>query len=503
VGKFYVTTPIYYVNDAPHIGHAYTTVVGDAVTRWHRLLGDDVFFLTGTDEHGLKQKQAADALGISPQELADRFSIRFREAADLLNVQYDNFIRTTEPRHYTAVQTFMQKIYDNGDIEKGTYEGLYCVACEAYYTEDELVDGCCPIHTGRPVELMREENYFFKLSRYQDRLLEWYDQHPEAVRPQTRLNEVLGFIKGGLQDFSMSRSAFDWGVPLPWDPSHVAWVWFDALPNYITAVGYGDDDERFNYWWPVDYHLVGKDILRFHAVYWPAMLMAAGLDPPKCVFAHGWLLVSGEKMSKTRANQIAPNQLVDDFGVDAVRYEFLRDITFGQDGDFSWEGMLARYNADLANNLGNLLSRVATVVAKKCGGVGPAPQDGSPLQTIAADVYAATADAWDRVAPHEALEATWRLIHETNAYLETNEPWKADPGPAVDAVMGDALEALRIVSVLAWPAMPSTTAEVWRRIGLSGSPADQRLPDAAAWGGYPGGLSVEKGQPLFPRKQAD
>jgi methionyl-tRNA synthetase len=283
----------------------------------------------------------------------------------------------------------------------------------------------------------------------------------------------------------------------------VAWVWFDALPNYITAVGYAEDDARFDHWWPVDCHLVGKDILRFHAVYWPAMLMAAGLEPPKCVFAHGWLLVSGQKMSKTKANQIAPAQLVDDFGVDPVRYHFLRDTSFGQDGDFSWEGMLSRYNADLANNLGNLLSRVATVVGKKCEGVGPAPQQGSPLQTVAADVYSATADAWSRIAPHEALEATWRLIHETNAYLEENEPWKAEPGAAVDAVMGDALEVLRIVAVLAWPAMPSTVQTIWQRIGLPGSVADQRLPDAASWGGYPGGLTVAKGGPLFPRKQAD
>jgi methionyl-tRNA synthetase len=500
LGRFYLTTPIYYVNDAPHIGHAYTTVVGDAVTRWHRLLGEDVFFLTGTDEHGLKQKQAADALGITPQELADRFSIRYREAFDQLNIAYDDFIRTTEPRHYKAVQTFMQAIHDNGDIELGTYEGLYCVSCEAYYTEDELVDGCCPIH-GTPVARMQEQNWFFKLSRYEQPLLDWYEQHPGAVRPQSRLNEVLGFIKGGLQDFSMSRSQFSWGVPLPWDDSQVAWVWFDALPNYITAAGYGEDDERFNHWWPADYHLVGKDILRFHAVYWPAMLMAAGLEPPRCVFAHGWLLVSGEKMSKTKANQIAPSDLVADFGVDAVRYHFLRDTVFGNDGDFSWEGMLARYNADLANNFGNLLSRVATVVDRKCGGVGPPPQDGSPLQAVAVEAHAGAAGAWGRVAPHEALEATWRLIHETNAYLEANEPWKAEAGPAVDAVMGDALEALRIVAVLAWPAMPAACAELWRRLGLPGSPADQRLPDAAAWGGYPGGLAVEKGEPLFPRKQ--
>jgi len=503
VAKFYLTTPIYYVNDAPHIGHAYTTVVGDAVTRWHRLLGDDVFFLTGTDEHGLKVFESAEVQGISPQEQADRNSARYREAFDQLGIAYDDYIRTTQPRHAQAVQKFMQAIYDNGDIELGTYEGAYCVACEGYYADSELVNGCCPIHTRRPVERMSEENYFFKLSQYQDRLLEWYGQHPDAVRPQTRMNEVLAFIKGGLQDISISRTSLSWGIPIPWDPGHVTYVWFEALMNYVTAVGYGDDDERFNHWWPVDFHLVGKEIIRFHCVWWPAMLMSAGLEPPKCVFAHGWLLVGGEKMSKTQLNQIAPSELIADFGVDAYRYHFLRDTSFGQDGDFSWEGMLARYNADLANNLGNLLSRVATVVGKKCEGVGPAPQDGSPLQTIAADVYSATADAWGRVAPHEALEATWRLIHETNAYLEENEPWKAEPGPGVDAVMGDALEVLRIVAVLAWPAMPSTVQTIWERIGLPGSVADQRLPDAARWGGYPGGLAVEKGLPLFPRKQAD
>jgi methionyl-tRNA synthetase len=500
MGRFYVTTPIYYVNDAPHIGHAYTTVTGDALCRWHRISGDNVFYLTGTDEHGLKMLRAANAQNLSPKELADRNSARFREAWDELDIAYDQFIRTTEPRHYAATQKFLQAVYDRGDIELRTYEGLYCVACEAYYSEDEAVDGNCPIHR-RPLELLAEENWFFLLSRYQQPLLDWYAAHPEAVYPDTRRNEVLGFVKGGLQDISISRSSFDWGVPLPWDPKHVAWVWFDALPNYITAAGYGTDDDVFATWWPADYHLIGKDILRFHAVYWPAMLMSAGLEPPRHVAAHGWLLVGGEKMGKTALTGIAPADLIADFGVDGVRYHFLRDVAFGPDGDFSYEGMVNRYNADLANQLGNLFSRVATVVGKKCDGIGPAPSPTSPLADVVASAYEAAAAGWAKPNPAEALEATWRIVRESNAYLEANEPWKAEPGAAVDTVMGDALEALRVVSILAWPAMPSTCTELWRRLGLGGDgPSAHRLPDAAAWGGYPGGLAVEKGDPLFPRK---
>jgi methionyl-tRNA synthetase len=498
-GRFYVTTPIYYVNDAPHIGHAYSTVNADAVARWHRLLGDDTFFLTGTDEHGLKVQRAAEANGVSPQQWADTTVERFREAWKLLDITNDDFIRTTEPRHYTAVKQLLQTVYDNGDIELGTYEGLYCVACEAYYTVDELIDGeLCRIH-GRPVEHVTEENYFFKLSRYEDRLLDWYAQHPGFVQPEGKRNEALGFIRGGLQDFSISRTSIDWGVPLPWDEKHVTYVWFDALTNYITAVGYGEDDARFRHWWP-GIHVIGKDILRFHCVYWPAMLMSAGLEPPKEVHVHGFLLVGGEKMSKTRLNQIAPADLVDDFGVDGFRYHFLRDVPFGPDGDFSYEGMVARYNADLANNFGNLLARVATVVDKKCGGTGPAPRADSPLAPLAAAVVDDASRAWDAILPHDALDATWRLIRETNSFLEANEPWKMDVGPGVDAVLGDALEALRIVTILASPAIPSACDEAWRRIGLVGSPSSARLPDAVAWGGYPGGLPVEKGTPLFPRK---
>jgi methionyl-tRNA synthetase len=497
-GRFYLTTPIYYVNDAPHIGHAYTTVIADAIARWHRLLGDDTYFLTGTDEHGLKVQRAAEANGVAPREWADRTAERFRDAWKLLGISNDDFIRTTEPRHHAAVAELLQRVYDNGYIRRGTYEGLYCVACEAYYTEAELVDGLCPIHA-RPVEHVTEDNYFFELSRFEQPLLDWYAANPEFVRPESKRNEAVGFIRSGLQDFSISRTSISWGVPIPWDPEHVTYVWYDALINYATAVGFGTDPERFETWWPVTRHLIGKDILRFHCVYWPAMLLAAGLEPPRQIYVHGFLLVGGEKMSKTRLNQIAPADLVEDFGVDGFRYHFLRDVPFGPDGEFSYERIVDRYNADLANNLGNLLSRVTTVVAKKCGGVGPAPRADSPLAAVAEEAYETTARAWGEVQPSVALEATWRLVREANAHLEAHEPWKAEPGPGVDDVLGDALEVLRIVAVLASPAVPAAAAEIWRRIGLSGSPEDHRLPEAATWGGYAGGLTVEKGTPLFPR----
>ena len=504
--RFYVTTPIYYVNDAPHIGHAYTTVIADAIARWHRLLGEDVFFLTGTDEHGLKVKRSADEAGVTPIEQADLNSARFRETWDSLGISYDDFIRTTEPRHHTAVQALLQAIYDNGWIEKGTYEGLYCVSCEAYYNESDLIDGTCPIHR-RPVETLREDNYFFKLSAFADRLEEWLTSDESVVIPDGKRREALGLVRGGLEDISITRTSLDWGVQVPWDDEHVFYVWYDALINYATAVGYGSDPERFAAWWPHTLHLLAKDILRFHCVYWPAMLMAAGIEPLPRLAVHGYLLLGGEKLSKTvhgpaRLTDIAPARLVEDFGVDGFRYHLLRDTPFGPDGDFSHEGMVARYNADLANNLGNLLARVATVVTKKCDGIGPAPRPDSPLAPLVAEAYADAAAAWQAVAPSVALDATWRIVRETNAHLEANEPWKADPGPEVDAVLGDALEALRIVAILASPALPGTCDAIWQRIGLEGSPRDQRLPGAAAWGGYPGGRPVEKGAGLFPRIQA-
>ena len=499
MGRFYVTTPIYYVNDAPHIGHAYPTVTADALSRWHRLLGDETWFLTGTDEHGLKVAQSAEAQGRSPQEQADVNAARFRETWAGLDIAYDDFIRTTEPRHHLATQALLQKAYDNGFIELDSYEGPYCVACEAYYAESELIDGShCPIHR-RPVEWFKEDNYFFRLSRFSDRIVEWLTSGDDVVTPESKRNEVLGFIRGGLEDVSITRTSLRWGVQVPWAPSHVFYVWYDALINYATAIGYGVDDERFHTWWPAVHHIIGKDILRFHCVYWPALLMAAGEAPPAHVHVHGFLLVGGEKMSKSALNGIAPADLVAEFGVDGFRYHFLRDQQFGPDGDFSYEQMVARYNADLANNFGNLASRVFTVVAKKCGGIGPAPRSDSPLAAMAATAVADAAAAWDRVAPSDALDATWKLIRETNAYLEANEPWKAEPGAEVDAVLGDALEVLRIVAVLASPAIPSAAAVLWSRLGLPGAPADVRIPGDLTWGGYPGGLAVEKGEPLFPR----
>jgi methionyl-tRNA synthetase len=457
-----------------------------------------VYFLTGTDEHGLKVARAGAEAGLTAKEHADLTSARFREAWKLIDISYDDFIRTTEPRHHASVQHFLQQVYDNGWIEKGTYAGWYCVACEAYYGDGDLVDGNCPIH-GRPVEWLEEDNYFFKLSAFEQPLLDWYEANPDAVQPAGKRNEALGIIRQGLDDVSISRTSIDWGVPVPWDDEHVFYVWYDALINYATAIGYGSDPRRFDSWWPNVHHLIGKDILRFHCVYWPAMLLAAGVDPPHRIHVHGFLLVGGEKMSKTGLNQILPADLVEEFGVDGFRFQFLRDQPFGPDGDFSYEGMVTRYNTDLANNLGNLLSRVATVVAKKRDGVGSAPDPESHLAVVADEVLAEATSAWAEVAPSRALEATWRLVREANAHLEANEPWKLEPGARLDAVLGDALEVLRIVAILATPAVPAAAAEIWRRIGLDGAPSDERLPAAARWGGYPGGLEVEKGDPLFPR----
>ena len=496
--KFSATTPIYYVNAKPHLGHAYTTIVADAVSRWHRLLGEDVHLLTGTDEHGLKIQQAADAAGVSPKEFADSIAPLFAQAWERLNITHDDFIRTTEPRHAAGVKKLLQACYDAGDIEADMYRGQYCVACEAYFIEEELIEGKCPIHM-KETTYVEEENYFFRLSRFEDRLLKWYEDHPNAITPGFRMNEVIGFIKGGLHDFSVSRKTLTWGIPLPWDPSHVAYVWFDALANYITAVGYGTDDKAFAENWPVDYHFIGKDIIRFHCVYWPAMLMSAGIEPPKGWAVGGWLLVDGEKMSKTTGNVVNPLDLIDVVGVDGFRYYVLAETTYGNDGDFSDEGLIKRFNSDLANNLGNLAARVATVVEKKCGGIGPASSANSPLAEIAATAVAETAQAWAAVQPSKALEATWKLIGATNSYLEDNEPWKMEPGDAVNTVMGDALEALRIVTILANPALPTTTQEIWNRIGLTGNITDLRIHADTKWGQYTGGTTVVKGQPLFPR----
>ncbi len=398
VPPYYLTTPIYYVNDAPHVGTAYTTVNADALARWHRLLGDDVWFMTGTDEHGAKIVEAAEANETTAQEWTDRTSARFVEAWDRLDISNDDFIRTTEPRHYEVVQQFLQRIYDNGFIELGSYSGLYCVSCEDYYLEDQLVDGKCPVH-GRDVVEMKEDNYFFKLSQFEQRLLDYYDSHPDFVRPTSKRNEALGFIRGGLRDVSITRTSFTWGVPVPWDSGHVFYVWYDALINYLTVAGYGGDAATFAARWGAAHHLIGKDILKFHCVWWPAMCMAAGIEPPEEIFVHGYLLMGGQKLGKTmiasglaggageaprKITDVSPLALADDFGVDALRYHLLRDIALGGDGDFSYEGIVARYNADLANNLGNLVSRVTTVVTSKCGGIGPGCNAASTLAPVAA-----------------------------------------------------------------------------------------------------------------------
>jgi methionyl-tRNA synthetase len=505
MGRFYLTTPIYYVNDAPHVGTAYTTVNADALARWHRLVGDETRFLTGTDEHGQKMADAAARNGFSPREWTDRVSQRFQDAWEALDISYDDFIRTTEPRHYETVQKFLTRIYENGYIYKDVYRGLYCVSCEDYYTLEASDEGRCPIHH-RPLSEMEEENWFFRLSAFEGRLLAYYDEHPDFVTPETKRNEARAFIKGGLRDISITRTSISWGVPVPWDERHVFYVWYDALINYLTAIGYGRDDDEVAAWWPHSHHLIGKEIIRFHCVWWPAMCMAAGLEPVHHVHVHGWLLIGGEKLGKTMVAEggvsvtdISPIDLSRDYGVDPLRYYLLRETALGNDGEFSLEGIVARHNTDLANNLGNLVARVAAVVGAKCGGVGPAPSTGAALRAEADAAVRSAGEAWSAFAPQRALEATWELIGATNAHLESHAPWKMEPGPALDAVMGDALEAIRVVAVLVSPAMPGVAEEIWRRLGLAGSPATPPLSASATWGGYPGGLAVTKGAALFPR----
>jgi methionyl-tRNA synthetase len=504
---FYITTPIYYPNDVPHIGHAYDAVAADVVARFHRLVGDPVFHLTGTDEHGLKLQRAAEAAGMEPQTWVDRMEPRWREVWSRLDIAYDDYIRTTEPRHTDAVVKLLKAVHDNGrdDIYLAHYEGWYCVACEAYYTDDELVDGLCPIHA-RSVEWLREENYFFRLSAYADRLLQHYEARPEAVEPEARRNEVLSTIRGGLHDFSISRTSFRWGVPLPWDPKHVCYVWFDALTNYVTAAGYASDPDRFVSVWPADIHMIGKDILRFHAIYWPAMLMAGGLEPPRQVWAHGFLTVGGQKMSKTNATGIHPFDLLDHFGSDSYRYFFMREISFGQDGNFSWEAMVERHNADLANGLGNLASRVLAMLGSNFGGVVPEP---GPAEAEAdlPSVVAGVAKRYDallrdvQITP--AVAAVWEIVDRANGYLVEKEPWKlakdASRRDELASVLYAAGETLRILAILISPVMPSAAARLWTQLGIDAPLGEQRLPDAAEWGGLAPGTRTTKGEALFPR----
>ena len=506
---FYITTPIYYVNDVPHIGHAYTTVSCDFIARYHRLRGEKVHFLTGTDEHGEKVAQAAEARGLSPQEWADQVGPRWREVWERLEISYDDFIRTTEERHVGPVQRLAQQLYDQGDVYLGEYEGPYCVACEAFYQPSEIIDGLCPIHE-TPVEMLKEKNYFFRLSAFQDRLLRLYQEQPDFVAPESRRNEVLGFVRAGLQDLSMSRTSFSWGIPIPWDPAHVMYVWVDALQNYITAVGYDQDMETFERIWPADYHVIGKDILRQHAVIWPALLLAAGLPLPRHVFAHGYLTVGGKKMSKTNLTGISPHTLLDVFGSDGYRYHFLREGSFGQDGAFSYEAMVARYNADLANDLGNLVSRTLAMVTSYFEGTIPTPGQSTGAEAALGAKAAQAAEGLDRGVEAldlpAAVESVMTLARATNLYINEAAPWKLAKDPEqrerLATVLYWACEAIRQVSVLFSPAIPAGSRRTRAQLGLP--EVDTRpLAQALAWGDLAPGTRVTRGDAVFPRIEAE
>jgi|TARA_B100000519_G_scaffold203305_1_gene225460 methionyl-tRNA synthetase len=515
--SFYITTPIYYPSDVPHIGHGYTTVAVDTLARWHRQAGDDTWMLTGTDEHGQKMMRAAAANGATPQEWVDRLVTEsWFPLLETLDVANDDFIRTTQERHEERVKAFVQAIYDRGYIYAGEFEALYCVGCEEFKTEAEILPGTgefeglkvCAIHS-KPLELLQEKNYFFKLSEFQDRLLELYASQPDFIRPESARNEVVSFVRSGLKDLSISRSTFDWGIEVPWDDSHVIYVWVDALLNYATAVGYGTDPEQFDRRWPA-YHVVGKDILRFHAVIWPAMLMAAGLDVPRGVFAHGWLLVGGEKMSKSKLTGIAPTEITDVFGSDAYRFYFLSAIAFGQDGSFSWEDLSARYQAELANGFGNLASRTVAMVGKYFDGAVPAPgaytEADLEIQRVVADAASAADAAMERFRIDEAIDRIWTIVDELNGYITINEPWALAKDEAkrerLQTVLYTVAEGLRALTVLLSPVMPEATAKLWLALGVGetlGSLEDQPIREAGQWGALRPGTSVNGLAPLFPR----
>ena len=513
--SFYLTTPIYYVNDAPHIGHAYTTVAGDVLTRWHRQRGESVWFLTGTDEHGQKVMRTAEQNNVAPQAWVDRLvQEAWKPNWTALNIANDDFIRTTEARHTERVQKFLQSLKDAGQIYAGKYEGPYCVGCEEFKLPGDLIDAdgqkLCPIHS-KPVELVNENNWFFRLSAFVEPLLEHYRKNPDACQPESARNEVVSFLEGGVSDLSISRSTFDWGIPVPWDTDQVVYVWFDALLNYATAVGLTDapDTEggkKFAQTWPADVHLVGKDILRFHAVIWPAMLMAAGLEVPKKVFAHGWLLVGGEKMSKSKLTGIAPSDITDHFGVDAFRYYFLRAIPFGSDGSFSWEDMSARYTSELANDFGNLASRLAAMIEKYCEGKVPAKATDAGLSAALTSTVEKADAAMVALDFQGGINAVMDFCKKVNGYVTEKEPWILAKDPANKAALEEVLyntaESLRALAVLLHPVMPATTEILWESLGANatiGSLADQQISKVAQWGQLAEGTLVTKTPVLFPR----
>ena len=513
--SFYLTTPIYYVNDAPHIGHAYTTVAGDVLTRWHRQKGESVWFLTGTDEHGQKVMRTAQENKTAPQEWVDRLvQHAWKPNWAALNIANDDFIRTTEERHTVRVQRFLQSLKDSGHIYAGKYEGPYCVGCEEFKLSGDLIEienqKCCPIHS-KPIELVNENNWFFKLSAFTDQLLEHYRKNPDACQPESARNEVVSFLEGGVSDLSISRSTFDWGIPVPWDTDQVVYVWFDALLNYATAVGLTDapDSEggkKFVSTWPADVHLVGKDILRFHAVIWPAMLMAAGLEVPKKVFAHGWLLVGGEKMSKSKLTGIASKDITDHFGVDAFRYYFLRAIPFGTDGSFSWEDMSARYTSELANDFGNLASRSAAMIEKYCDGVLPALSHDADLEVALSRAVTRADSAMCELDFQGGILAIMEFCKRVNGYVTEKEPWILAKDSAnqlaLEGILYNTAESLRALAVLLHPVMPTTCEILWQSLGAQDKLGDlsaQKISDVATWGQLPAGARITKTPVLFPR----
>lgn len=506
MSKFYITTPIYYVNDVPHVGHAYCTIASDVMSRYHRMKGDDVFFLTGVDEHGQNIERIAAEKGMPEQEYCDNITAQFMSLWKRLDISNDYFIRTTSERHKAAAQKFFRAVYDAGDVYKKHYESWYCVRCERFYMENQLNDGnICPIHE-LPAEWVKEENYFFRLSKYQDRLLKLIEENPNFIQPESRRNEVLSIIRSGLDDRSVSRSTVKWGIPVPIDPDGgVLYVWVDALSNYISAIGYNDDPDTMAQYWPADIHLIGKEILWFHAIIWPALLMSAGLPLPKQIFGHGWLTKGGKKLSKTTGNVIDPNELIDEFGIDAVRYFFMREYTFGSDGDFTRAAFINRINGDLANDLGNLLNRTLSLIKQNFGDTIPKPQDepeghDSELIDTALGILSQAEPYINEMAFSNALEVIWELVRRANKYLDESAPWRLAKEEAnrdrVATILYNCVETLRFLSILVSPFMPGASREILNQIGIPGK--EQTFADLE-WGRMPSGVSMGKIEPIFPR----